>query len=53
VEDGAWAECPDFCLWKSPLVELADKTIGIIGFGRIGKRFAQLAEAFKMKILCL
>jgi glycerate dehydrogenase len=51
VKEGAWAECPDFCFWESPLTELADKTIGIIGFGRIGKRVAQLAEAFKMNVL--
>ncbi len=36
VVDGAWCRCPDNSFWNYPLVELADKTLGIIGFGRIG-----------------
>lgn len=49
---GAWESCPDFCFWENPhFRELAGKTIGIIGFGRIGQRVGALASAFKMNIL--
>lgn len=51
VKNGEWCDCPDFCFWKKPLTELADKTLGIIGFGAIGRRVAHLAEAFDMKVL--
>lgn len=34
---GRWASCPDWCFWDYPLIELENKTIGIIGFGRIGQ----------------
>lgn len=51
VYNGDWCNCPDFCYWKSPLTELNGKTIGIIGFGSIGKRVAEIAEVFGMKIL--
>lgn len=51
VRQGEWARCPDFCFWKYPLVELAGKTMGIIGFGRIGRRTARIASAFGMSIL--
>ncbi|MDE6125071.1 MAG: D-2-hydroxyacid dehydrogenase, partial [Eubacterium sp.] len=43
--------CPDFCYWKSPLAELYGKTLGIIGFGSIGSRVAEIGEAFGMRIL--
>ena len=48
VGDGRWAQSPDFCYWDYPLVELAGKTMGIIGLGRIGRTTAQLARAFGM-----
>ncbi|MCD7796157.1 MAG: D-2-hydroxyacid dehydrogenase [Clostridiales bacterium] len=51
VKDGDWCSCPDFCYWVSPLAELDGKTIGIIGFGSIGRKVAEIAEAFKMKVL--
>ena len=51
VHSGEWTACPDFCFWKAPLEELNGKTIGIIGFGSIGKRVAKIADAFGMKIL--
>jgi glycerate dehydrogenase len=51
VRDGAWTRSPDFCFWKSPLMELAGKTMGIIGFGRIGRRVGELAHAFDMSVL--
>ncbi len=51
VKNGDWCRCPDFCYTLSPLSELDGKTIGIIGFGSIGKKVAKTAEAFGMKIL--
>jgi glycerate dehydrogenase len=51
VGQGEWTRQPDFSLMKTPLIELAGKTMGIIGFGRIGRRVAQLARAFDMSPL--
>ncbi len=51
VRDGQWQSSGDFCFWLSPLTELTDKTIGIVGFGRIGRRVAELAAAFGMNVL--
>ena len=51
VKNGEWVQCPDFCFWKHPLVELDKRTMGIIGYGRIGQQVANLARAFGMKIL--
>lgn len=51
VKNGEWCRCPDFCFWKKPLTELTGKTIGIIGFGAIGRKVAQIAEAFDMNVL--
>ena len=50
VRAGEWAECPDFCFWKVPLVELSAKTMSIIGFGRIGRRVGELANALGMAV---
>lgn len=51
VSQGKWASQPDFCFSLTPLVELAGKTMGIVGFGRIGQQTAQIAAAFGMKIV--
>ena len=51
VHNGEWSSCPDFCFWKTPLEELNNKTIGIIGFGSIGKRVANISKAFGMNVL--
>lgn len=51
VHDGKWAACPDFCYWDTPQMELAGKTIGIIGFGRIGQAVGRIANAMGMKVL--
>ena len=51
VKAGEWASCPDWCFWKFPLIELAGKTMGIIGFGRIGQAVGKLAKAFGMEVL--
>ena len=41
----------DFCFWKTPLHELSGKTLGIVGFGKIGRRVSEIAKAFGMKVL--
>jgi glycerate dehydrogenase len=51
VKKGKWTSCPDFCFWNYPLIELAGKTMGIIGFGRIGQATAKIAVALGMNIL--
>jgi glycerate dehydrogenase len=51
VQNGDWSNCPDFCYWRHPLVELAGKTFGIIGFGRIGQATAKIAQALGMNVL--
>lgn len=47
---GRWSASPDFCYWDFPLMELAGKTIGIVGLGNIGRRVAEIALAFGMKV---
>ena len=49
--DGEWSRCPDFCYWDKPLVELACKTIGIIGLGNIGMKVANIALNFGMNVI--
>jgi len=51
VAEGRWSQCDSFCYWDKPLIELSGKTMGIIGFGRIGQRTANLAKAFGMKVI--
>lgn len=51
VHAGRWSESPDFCFWDTPQMELAGKTMGIIGFGRIGRAVGRIARAFGMKVL--
>lgn len=51
VADGKWSASKDFCYWDYPLIELAGKTMGIIGLGRIGYITASIAVAFGMKVL--
>ncbi len=51
VMSGEWSNCKYFCYQKSPLAELDGKTLGIIGFGKIGKAVAVIARAFGMKVL--
>lgn len=51
VAQGAWASSKDFCFWDYPLVELYGKTIGIIGFGRIGHQTSLVAKGFGMNVL--
>jgi len=51
VRQGRWTSSPDFCFWDYPLVELDGLTIGIVGYGRIGREGAQIALALGMKVL--
>lgn len=51
VKAGEWTNNQDWCFWNYPLIELAGKTFGVIGFGRIGQASARLAKAFGMRIL--
>ena len=51
VKAGRWANQPYYCYWDSPLIELAGKTMGIFGLGKIGRRTAQIAQAFGMKVI--
>lgn len=51
VHQGAWCDSPKFCFWDTPQMELSGKTLGIIGYGRIGQAVGALAKAFGMKVL--
>lgn len=51
VRDGKWARSADFSFWDYPLIELAGKTMGIIGFGSIGEQVADVATAFGMNVI--
>lgn len=52
VHSDEWTNCRDFCFQKTPLLELNNKTIGLIGYGKIGSEVAKIADAFSMNILC-
>jgi glycerate dehydrogenase len=51
VHQGRWASGPDFCFWDYPLIEMAGKMMGIIGYGRIGKATGRIAQAMGMRVL--
>ncbi|MCL2481775.1 MAG: D-2-hydroxyacid dehydrogenase, partial [Spirochaetaceae bacterium] len=51
VKKGRWESSPDFCFWDYPLIELAGKTMGIIGFGRIGQCTGRIAKALGMEVI--
>ncbi len=51
VKQGEWVSNPDWCYWNYPLIELAGKTMGIIGFGRIGQGVGKIAQALGMNVL--
>lgn len=51
VKNGQWNQAQQFCLLNFPIVELAGKTLGILGYGELGQAVAKLAEAFGMKVI--
>lgn len=51
VKNGDWINSKIFCYWLKPITELADKTLGIIGYGNIGKKVAAIAKGFGMNVL--
>jgi len=51
IKKGRWARSEHWCFWDTPLVELAGKTMGIIGFGRIGQAVGRIAKAFDMNVI--
>ncbi len=51
VRAGEWSRSADWCFWKAPLVELAGKTMGIVGFGRIGRQTGKIADALGMRVI--
>lgn len=51
VKTGRWSKSGDFCYWDYPLMELANKTFGVLGYGRIGKQTAIIAKAFGMEVI--
>lgn len=51
VAEGGWTRCPDFCYWTSPLTELSEKKLGVVGLGAIGRAVAEIGRAFGMEII--
>ena len=51
VRAGDWTACPDFCFWRGELVELAGRTLGVVGYGAIGRAVATIGKAFGMRVL--
>jgi len=51
IREGVWASSGDFSFWESPQIELVDKTMGIIGFGKIGQEVGKLANEFGMRVV--
>ncbi len=51
VRAGEWSRSPDWSFWKSPLIELSGKTMGIMGFGRIGRATGRIADALGMRVV--
>jgi len=51
VKKGNWQKSADWCYWERPIFELAGKTLGIVGFGKIGKAVAKIAQGFGMQVI--
>ena len=51
VHRGDWSNCPDFCFWYTPQMELTGKILGIIGFGSIGQTVAKIAKTFGLNVI--
>jgi glycerate dehydrogenase len=53
VRNGEWSANPDWCFWKTPLIELSGRTFGVVGFGRIGRQTAAIAAALGMRVVAM
>ena len=53
VKIGRWSESPMFCLMDYPIIDLAGRTLGLVGYGELGRAVGQLAEAFGMRVLVM
>ena len=51
VRAGEWSRSADWCFWRAPLVELTGRTMGVVGFGRIGRAVGRIAEAMGMRVI--
>ena len=51
IRRGDWARRGDFCYWLTPQIELTGKTMGVYGYGNLGKRVAEIAHAFRMNVI--
>ena len=51
VHQGRWSACPDYCFWDYPLIELAGRTMGIVGYGSIGRAVGEIAGALGMEVI--
>ncbi len=51
VHEGAWMKTPHFCFWDGALLELSEKTLGLLGYGRIARRVARSARALGMNVI--
>ena len=51
VHEGRWSKCPDYCFWDGTLIELAGKTMGIVGYGSIGQATGEIARALGMTVI--
>lgn len=52
VKKGDWVRCRDFCYWNTSLCELSGKTLGVFGYGNIGKKVCEIAKSFGMNVIC-
>ena len=53
VKQGNWTRSEDFCYWETPQVELAGRTLGLVGYGRIGRKVARIARAVDMRVIAV
>jgi glycerate dehydrogenase len=51
VKHGTWTGCEDFCYWETPQIELTGRIMGLLGYGRIGRKVAHIAQAFELRVI--
>lgn len=51
IRKGDWSRCPDWCYWITPQIDLSGKTLGILGFGNIGRKFGEIGHTLGMNVL--